>query len=101
MMKLKSREVVKVDKKKAEEFAALPSGCAWPGCREHFQGMMPQGWNYLLLWWSPQPQPNRTVASIVMDQRCLRDHVLCPEHASVFELPKPDKRLEGLPSGRC
>jgi hypothetical protein len=99
-MKLKNRKVTKIEKT-AEEFAALPSLCAWPGCNECFQGVMPQGWNYLLLWWAPRPQPNRTVASIVMDERCARDHVLCPEHSMFFDRPKLDTRLEGLPAGRC
>jgi hypothetical protein len=81
-----------------KEFAAMPALCAYPGCTETFKGNMPPGWHNLLIY-SGEPEPHRTLLSIAESKRCLRDHVLCPAHSRIFELPKVDKRLEGLPGG--
>jgi len=56
--------------------------CAWDGCERTFQGEMPRGWSFMLLYWSKWPSlefwdipPNDG----------LRDAVLCPEHTKQLD----------------
>jgi len=59
--------------------------CAWQGCDSHFKGDKPAGWVNLLTWWSPWPEPWRTVDEVARDPSCKANAVLCPKHAAGLE----------------
>ncbi len=50
--------------------------CAWQGCDSHFKGDKPAGWVTLLTWWSPWPEPWRTVGEVARDPSCKANAVL-------------------------
>jgi hypothetical protein len=56
--------------------------CAWQGCDSHFKGDKPAGWVNLLTWWSPWPEPWRTVGEVAHDPSCKANAVLCPKHSA-------------------
>jgi hypothetical protein len=81
---------------------ALPSLCAYPGCRNSFRGNdLPTDWNWMLLYWSRRPSADQTVADVAFSASCLRDTCLCPKHSKMFELPRADPEFLSNPQGRA
>ena len=64
------------------ELDAMPRGCVWHGCSEHYQGDMPRGWVSLTTYWAPQPIMN---FMDIPPQDVKRDAVLCPLHTAALE----------------
>ncbi len=63
--------------------------CVWEGCDQSIPmaEMRPPDWHNLLVYWSPYPDPKKTLAEVCSGPSCYRDAVLCPEHS---------KELDGL-----
>ena len=59
--------------------------CAWKGCEESHTKPMPQGWRNVLIWYSPEPESQKTIGRIANRTTCDRDIVLCPEHATELD----------------
>ena len=69
--------------------------CAWDRCEATYSGDMPNGWIYLMTYWSKQPE--QTFLKIP-PQDVSRDGVLCPEHARALESQlKERSRLGSMP----
>lgn len=64
-----------------EDVLALPSGCAWDGCRCITNNPDAEGWSKMLLY------TGKTEISIldIDPARTARDCVLCPEHARYLD----------------
>ena len=87
-MKKKRKTGIKIierTRKTVAELKAMPSRCAWHECGADFKGEMPAGWNYLLVYWHPEPQVEATLAEVSRSNFCSRDAVLCPEHSRELE----------------
>ena len=86
-MKKRKTRIKTIEKtyKTAGELIAAGSLCAWRECGAHFKGEMPAGWNYLLVYWHPEPQPFTTLAEVATSNFCSRDAVLCVEHSRELE----------------
>ncbi len=78
-------------------------GCIWEGCDRSTPDaeMRPPDWHNLLVYWSPFPDPNKTLGEIVTGPSCYRDAVLCPEHAKALDglLKDIGQALRGEPAG--
>ena len=80
-------EVKKVDLK---DFQDAPVGCAWAGCTESFEGEMPDGWNWLLMYNKPKPDLN--LKDLASGYPTFRDAALCPVHSREL-----DNLLKAMP----
>jgi hypothetical protein len=73
--------------------------CAWDDCTARFDGLMPADWRWMIVYWSPQPAVESTVAEVVFFDSCDHDAALCPEHARCLEDQlKPLMRLANIKS---
>ena len=61
--------------------------CAWDKCTRSTpsEEMRPPDWHNLIVYWSPFPDPKKTLGEIVTGPSCYRDAVLCPEHAKALD----------------
>ncbi len=59
--------------------------CAWADCEATFEGYMPKGWRWLMVYWWARPPANQKLWKIAMSSDCDRDAVLCPDHALQLE----------------
>ena len=79
-------DMTKIFESKKMKVSELRGGvCARDGCTNTFKDEKPAGWVNLLVWWSPWPEPELTVAEVACGPLCKRDAVLCPEHAAELE----------------
>ena len=68
------------------DLAKLHVQCAWKGCTNSVSMQRkPRGWVNLLVWFSAEPEPWKTVGQVAMEPGCKRDAALCPEHAKELE----------------
>jgi hypothetical protein len=107
-MKLKKSAPIERDKafKTAMRIAGvIGRRCAWAGCDHACTDELPPDWVDLLVWRAPWPEPKRTAEEIALSPYCIRDAVLCAEHARALEaLLTPirlDARLVGEPAGEA
>ena len=103
MTKRRKPKVFEQREMSASEAQAMMTGseCAWDGCMEHFEGPMPTGWRFLLVYWAERPDPNVTLGEIATSApTCDRDGVLCPTHTRRLDaLLKDLGRWTGQPMG--
>jgi hypothetical protein len=58
--------------------------CAWDVCCRTFDDVMPEGWIWLVTFWSARPVGN--IDFLV--QPVIRDATLCPEHATALAVTR-------------
>ncbi len=65
----------------------LRVACIWEGCDRSISHseMRPPDWHNLLVYWSPYPDPKKTLEEVCTGPSCYRDAVLCPEHAKALD----------------
>ena len=70
-----------------DEIKKMRVDCVWEGCDRStpMAEMRPPDWHSLLVYWSPFPDPKKTLGEIVMGSSCYRDAILCPEHAKALD----------------
>ncbi len=61
------------------------SMCIWVDCNARFDGDLPVGWRWLLLWHEPTAAADMTLAEVTLMPTCDRDAVLCPEHVEALQ----------------
>src|SRR5215472_9192718 len=89
-----AKVVISSKKMTPAEFEALPTGCAWGGCTQSFDGDMPGGWVWLLAYWSRRPKLQPVIAP---DTKLMRDAARCPTHARTLDqLLTPIARADDL-----
>ena len=54
--------------------------CIWEGCDATFNDKLPAGWVWLITYWSPWPEGDRTVAEVCCDPFSKQDGALCSAH---------------------
>jgi hypothetical protein len=54
--------------------------CIWKDCAATFANDLPPAWNWLLTYYAPRPEIDRTLLEIDMSPFCTLDVVLCPKH---------------------
>ena len=59
--------------------------CAWAGCAKKFEGDMPAEWVWLVAYWAPQREVDRSLDDITSNLLCMRDAALCGNHAQMFD----------------
>ena len=69
-----------------EKIAKWPRHCAWKGCAAAADGELPPDWLNLITYWSPWAQPHLTMVEATKAPYCMRDAVLCGEHARELEI---------------
>jgi hypothetical protein len=74
--------------------------CSWDGCGQIYEGDLPNGWRYLLLFWAPKTVDR--IAEIRHDTWD-RDGCLCPNHARELDglLLRLGRHLSGPAMGRA
>ena len=92
-----------VEKMSSQDVAAMGSMCAWAECDRHISSteMQPPDWHNLIVYWSPFPDPKKTMGEIAAGPSCYRDAILCPEHAKELDglLKNIGQALRGEPAG--
>jgi hypothetical protein len=74
------------------DFSKLKQVCAWKGCTEMCDlDNLPDDWRWVLVYWSPFPETDRTMGDIAFSPDCERDCALCGKHSQQL-----DTMLEGL-----
>jgi len=77
--------------------------CIWEGCDRStpMAEMRPPDWHNLIVYWSPFPDPKKTMGEIAAGPSCYRDAILCPEHAKELDglLKNIGQALRGEPAG--
>ncbi len=70
-----------------DDLEKMRVACIWAGCDRSIShtDMRPPDWHNLLVYWSPCPDPKKTLGEIVMGPSCYRDAILCPEHAKALD----------------
>ncbi len=86
-----------------DDLEKMRVACIWEGCDRSISHteMRPPDWHNLLVYWSPFPDPKKTLGEIVMGPSCYRDAILCPEHAKALDglLKDIGQALRGEPAG--
>ena len=67
------------------DLAKMGAMCAWADCEAAFDGKMPNGWRWMLVYWWAYPASNHKMGKVAMSENCDRDAALCPEHALYLE----------------
>ena len=70
-------KVFELKQVKAGELVKLPCRCPWRGCTASYQGDLPQGWAFLMMFYSKKPLFNFRA---IPQGDFYRDTALCPEH---------------------
>ncbi len=70
-----------------DEIENMRTACAWDECDQSipYAEMQPPDWHNLLVYWSPYPDPKKTLGEVCSGPSCYRDAVLCPEHAKTLD----------------
>ncbi len=85
-----------------DDLKKMRVACIWEGCdRSTPDAEMAARLAYLLVCWSPFPDPMKTMGEIVTGPSCYRDAILCPEHAKALDglLKNIGQALRGEPAG--
>ncbi len=86
-----------------DDLEKMRVACIWAGCDRSISHteMRPPDWHNLLVYWSPFPDPKKTLREICTGPSCYRDAVLCPEHAKALDglLKDIGRDLQGPAAG--
>ncbi len=86
-----------------DDLKKMRVACIWEGCDRSTPDaeMRPPDWHNLIVYWSPFPDPKKTMGDIVAGPSCYRDAILCPEHAKELDgfLKDIGQALRGEPAG--
>ncbi len=86
-----------------DDLEKMRAACIWEGCDRSipFTEMRPPDWHNLLVYWSPYPDPKKTLEEVCTGPSCYRDAVLCPEHSKALDglLKDIGRNLQGPAAG--
>ncbi len=86
-----------------DDLKKMQVACIWEGCDRSIPitEMRPPDWHNLLVYWSPYPDPKKTLEEVCTGPSCYCDAVLCPEHAKALDglLKDIGQALQGPATG--